>query len=65
MTVDEHIATLHAAMRADHEAYIAQVRKWADDAEADGRRAATRQHREHVARLEAMNKPWEKPHNAA
>jgi len=59
MTVDEHIATLHAVMRADHEEYIAEVRRWAEQAEAEGRTAAARQHREHMARLEAMDKPWE------
>ncbi|GAA1362643.1 hypothetical protein [Catellatospora chokoriensis] len=59
MTVDEHIAALHAFMRADHEEYIAQVRGWAESAEADGHVAAARQHRAHVGRLEAMDKPWE------
>jgi hypothetical protein len=65
MTVDEHVAPMHAAMRADHEEYIAQVRQWADEAEKDGRIAAARQHREHVRRLEAMNKPWETQQRAA
>ncbi|MBB5871093.1 hypothetical protein F4553_004472 [Allocatelliglobosispora scoriae] len=65
MTVDEHIAILHTAMRVDHEEYIAQVRQWAEEAEADGRVAAARQHRNHVARLEAMSKPWESQQRAA
>ena len=65
MTVDEHIATLHAVMRADHEEYIAQVRTWAERAEAEGRIAAARQHREHLARLEAMETPWQGKASAA
>jgi hypothetical protein len=64
MTVEEHVAILHAAMRADHEEWIAEVRGWAEEAEANGWTAAARQHREHVARLEAMDKPWEKSHAA-
>jgi hypothetical protein len=64
MTVDEHVAALHAAMRADHEEYIAQVRSWAEQAEANGWTAAARQHREHMARLESMDKPWETSHAA-
>jgi hypothetical protein len=58
-SVNEHFAVLHDMMRRDHEEYIAEVRQWADDAEAESRTAAARQHREHVARLEAMPKPWE------
>ena len=65
MTVDEHVAVLHAAMRADHEEYIAQVRAWSEEAEANGWTAAARQHREHLARLETMDKPWETSSNAA
>jgi hypothetical protein len=61
MTVDKHLAVLHAAMRADHEEYIAQVRGWAEEAEANGWTASARQHRDHLARLEAMDKPWETP----
>jgi hypothetical protein len=59
MSVEEHRAALHDLMRSDHEEYLAQVREWAETAEAEGRIAAARQHREHVARLEAMSKPWE------
>lgn len=64
MTVDEQIAVLNDMMRRDHEEYIEQVRGWAEKAEAQGHIAAARQHREHVARLEAMDKPWEKPRAA-
>ncbi len=65
MAVDEYIATMHAAMRADHEEFIAQVRSWAESAEAEGRTAAARQHWAHVRRLEAMDKPWEAKRRAA
>ncbi|GAA1417822.1 hypothetical protein GCM10009662_70240 [Catellatospora coxensis] len=65
MTVDEHIAALHAFMRADHEEYIAQVRGWAESADAEGRVAAARQHWGHVRTLEAMDKPWETKPRAA
>ncbi|MEU7821490.1 hypothetical protein [Catellatospora sp. NPDC049133] len=65
MNVDEHIAALHAFMRADHEEYIAQVRGWAESADAEGRVAASRQHWAHVSRLEAMDKPWEAKPRAA
>jgi hypothetical protein len=59
MSVEEHQAVLHDLMRHDHEEYVAQVRAWAETAEAEGRVAAARQHQQHVARLEAMSKPWE------
>jgi hypothetical protein len=61
MSVEDHRAALHDLMRRDHEEYVAQIREWAETAEAEGRVAAARQHREHVARLEAMPKPWETP----
>jgi hypothetical protein len=64
MTVDEHVAVLHAAMQADHEEYIAQVRGWAEEAEVNGWTAAARQHRDHLARLEAVDKPWKRPQAA-
>ncbi len=60
MTVEEYIATMNEFMRTDHEALIAEIRGWAEEAEAKGWAASARQHREHVARLEAMEKPWEK-----
>jgi hypothetical protein len=60
-SVEDHRAALHDLMRRDHEEYVAQVREWAETAETEGRVAAARQHREHMARLEAMPKPWEAP----
>ena len=61
MSVEDHRAVLHGLMRRDHEEYVAQIREWAEIAEAEGHVAAARQHREHLARLEAMPKPWETP----
>jgi hypothetical protein len=58
-TVEEHKAILHKLMRDDFEEMFAEVRLWAEEAEAKGWTAAARQHREHLARLEAMSKPWE------
>jgi hypothetical protein len=57
-TVDEHRAMMHAFMREEHEEFIAKVRGWAEKAQLQGRLAAARQHREHLARLEAMETPW-------
>lgn len=52
ITVDQHIQVLRDLLRADHEAWIAEVQSWADEAEATG-------DLEHVARLRAMTYPWE------
>lgn len=59
MSIEEHHAAIHGLMRREHEDYVNQVRTWAETAEAEGHEAAARQHRDHVARLEAMPKPWE------
>lgn len=59
VSVEEHRAALYDLMRRDHEEFIAQVRQWAETAETDRRAATARQHREHLARLEAEPKPWE------
>jgi hypothetical protein len=48
-------------LRRDHEAWIAEVQGWAEDAAAAGDVARVRQHREHVARLKSMTYPWEQP----
>jgi len=45
MSVEDHRAVLHDLMRRDHEEYVAQIREWAETAEAEGRVAAARQHR--------------------
>jgi hypothetical protein len=61
---DPHIRALEDALRADHEAWIAEVQRWADDAEAAGDTQRMRRHFAHVARLRAMPCPWEQPHAA-
>jgi hypothetical protein len=59
MSVEEHGAILYGLMRQDHEEFVAKVQGWAERAEVAGRTAAARQHRDHLAALEAMPKPWE------
>ena len=58
-SVEQHKAVLDKLMRDNFEEFYAEVCSWAERAEADGRDAAARQHREHLARLDAMIKPWE------
>jgi hypothetical protein len=60
MTIDPHIQALQDLLRADHEAWIAEVQSWADRAAADGDVDRQRRHLEHVDRLKAMPYPWEK-----
>jgi hypothetical protein len=57
--VEDHIAALHALWRADHEDYIAEIRGWAEEAEAKGWTDSARHHRDRLARLDALEKPWE------
>jgi hypothetical protein len=64
MTVDPHVQTLRELLQADHEAWIAEVQTWADEAGAAGDVERQRRHLEHVARLKAMPYPWEQPHAA-
>lgn len=59
MSVDQHIQALRDLLRTDHEAWIAEVQGWADEAEAAGDVERHRRHVEHVARLKAMPYPWE------
>jgi hypothetical protein len=59
LTVEEHGAILNDLARREHEEYVATIREWLERAEAEGRTAAARRHREHLARLDAMPKPWE------
>jgi hypothetical protein len=65
MSEDPHVRALQEALRADHEAWIAEVQQWADDAEAAGDAERMRRHLAHVARLKAMTYPWEKAQHAA
>jgi len=59
MTDDPHVAALEELLRADHEAWIAEVQSWADRAAAAGDTERQRRHLAHVARLRAMPYPWE------
>ena len=59
MNVDPQIQALRDLLRADHEAWIAEVQGWADEAKAAGDVARHRRHLDHVARLKAMPYPWE------
>jgi hypothetical protein len=60
MTVDPHMQALRDQLRADHEAWIAEVQQWADDAGAAGDVERQRRHLDHVERLKAMPYPWER-----
>ena len=64
MTVDPQIRALRELLRADHEAWIAEVQQWADDAGGSGDVARQRRHLAHVERLRSMPYPWEQPHAA-
>jgi hypothetical protein len=65
MNEDPHIQLLRDALRAEHEAWIAEVQQWADNAEAAGDTERMRRHLAHVARLKAMPYPWEKQQHVA
>ncbi len=64
MTVDPQVQALRELLRADHEAWIAEVRQWADEAGAAGDLERQRRHLAHVERLKAMPYPWEQSHAA-
>ncbi len=64
MTVDPQVQALRELLRADHEAWIAEVRQWADEAGAAGDLERQRRHLAHVERLKAMLYPWEQSHAA-
>jgi hypothetical protein len=57
--VDPQVQALRELLRADHEAWIAEIQQWADDAGAAGDVERQRRHLDHVARLRAMAYPWE------
>ncbi len=65
MGVDPHVEALERVLRAEHEAWIAEVQSWADDAAAAGDVERQRRHLNHVARLRAMPYPWDKRQHAA
>lgn len=58
MKVDAHIRVLQEALRSDHEAWIAEIQHWADEAAARGDSEAERRHLAHIARLQELPKPW-------
>jgi hypothetical protein len=58
-TPDPYIKALRDLMVADHEACIARVQSWADEAAACGHERSYRLNLEQVARLKAMRYPWE------
>lgn len=62
---DPHLQALHDHVRAEHEAWIAEVQSWADSAGEAGDTARQRRHLEHVQRLKAMPYPGEQQHDAA
>ena len=59
MDENPRILALRDLIRAEHEAWIADERRWADEAEADGDLPRMRRHREVAVRLRAMPYPWE------
>jgi hypothetical protein len=65
MNDDPHVRVLRDALRADHEAWIAEVQQWADDAQAAGDTERMHRHLAYVARLKATPYPWEKEPHAA
>ncbi len=56
---DPHIQLLRDALVAEHEARIAEVQRWAEEAAAAGDERNHRRNLEQVARLKAMRYPWE------
>ena len=48
MTVDPQVQALRELLRADHEAWIAEVQQWADEAGAAGDLERPRRHLAHV-----------------
>ncbi|MDI5939406.1 hypothetical protein ACVMYR_03295 [Micromonospora sp. PTRAS2] len=59
MTMDPHVQALNDALRSEHEGWIAEVQRWADEAAAAGDHERQRRHLAHVERLRAMPYPWE------
>jgi hypothetical protein len=56
---DPHIKALRDALVAEHEATIAEVQRWADEAGAAGEVERQRRHLARVERLKAIPYPWE------
>ncbi|NUT37858.1 MAG: hypothetical protein HOV79_32835 [Hamadaea sp.] len=65
MSVEEHGAALKALARREHEEFMAMLRGWQEEDEAEGHEAQARFNRELIARLDAIPKPWDKPQATA
>jgi len=65
MSVDPHVQALRDALKAEHEARIAEVQAWADEAGAVNDVERQRRHLAHAERLRAMPYPWERQRPAA
>ncbi|GAA1398447.1 hypothetical protein ACFQZ4_52580 [Catellatospora coxensis] len=65
MTVEEHAAALLALEQASHDEFVAKIQGWVESAEAAGDELRAQRHREHLSRLAAIPKPWERARKAA
>jgi hypothetical protein len=59
MKIEEHMATLHALWRQEHEDEIQNFRRMANVAMADGRLGTAQIFQEALTQWETMEKPWE------
>jgi hypothetical protein len=59
MTADPHVDALRELLVTDHEARIAEVQRWADEAAVVGDEDRQRRHLAHLERLKAMPYPWQ------
>jgi hypothetical protein len=58
-TADRHIQALRDALVAEHEASIAEIQQWADEAKTRGDQAGYQRNADQVERFKAMPYPWE------
>lgn len=65
MSVYPHIQALRDLLVTEHEGYIAEIQRFADEAGARGDGKNQRWHLDHVARLRAMPYPWDQERPAA
>ncbi len=64
MTVETHIRVIQDAIKADHEAWVAEIQALADQAATRGDLNAQRRHLAHIERVQALPKPWETAESA-
>ena len=57
--IEETVATMRAALVAEHEEHIAEAQQHADEAAARGDEWYRKWHQEHADRLRRMPYPWE------